>query len=191
MCPTPLGRIHSRVFTLTIPAIVALVISLVSGNIDWIVLIGVFLLLGVTLDAGVYSWLLKYQPPWMTGVLALGEFGLLFALVNILELDLTAMEAILFYWVVWALVTATRIAVLPNVSLTYLESSGEIRRVEWSIPPQQASLPIIASEAEVAAGPGPVIEAASGVRAVPLERKPGPSGVRAALPRPGNGAGGS
>lgn len=177
MCPTPIGRIETRVATLVGPALLATAVSLATGNPSWIVLIGVFLLMGVALDAGLYAWLLKYQPPWMTGILALGEFGLLYVLANVLELDLTPMEAIGLYWVSWALATATRIAVLPIVSLTYIESAGEFRRTEWSVPPSQASLPVIASQAEAQAGPGALVQEASGVHARPLERKPSPSGA--------------
>ena len=56
-------------------------------------------------------------------------------------------------------------------------SSGEFRRVEWSIPPSQASLPVIASAAEAEAGPGPIVRGASGIQAVPLEPKPSLSGI--------------
>ena len=177
MCPTPIGRIHTRVATIVLPALLATVISIITSNPDWIVLIGVYLLMGVTLDACVYSWLLKYQPPWMTGILALGEFGILYVLANVLKLDLTPLEAICLYWASWMLATATRIAVLPIVSLTYIESAAEFRRIEWSLPPSQVSLPVVASVPESGASAGPVVQEASGVHAKPLERKPGPSGV--------------
>jgi hypothetical protein len=175
MCPTPLGRVHTRVFTIIGPALLGLVLSLATGRPDWIVLIGVYLLLGVTLDTTVYSWLLRYQPPWMTFVLALGEFGLIYVLANVLELDLAPLEAIGLYWGAWVLAAVTRIVVLPIVSLTYYESSGELRRVAWSLPPAQVPYPVVASVAD--AKPGPVVEAASGVHATPLERLPSPSGV--------------
>jgi hypothetical protein len=179
MCPTPIGRIHTRVATLVLPALLGVILSVIDRNPDWIVLIGVFLLLGVALDAGVYSWLLKYQPPWMTAVLGLGELGLLYVLANVLELDLTPAEAIIFYLVSWTLAILTKIVLLPIFSLTYLESAGEFRRIEWSVPPGQASVPVLASPEEAAQGAGPLIQAASGVHAVPLELKPSPSGVHA------------
>ena len=94
MCPTPLGRVHTRVAIIVGPALLGLVLSLVTGRADWIVLIGVYLLLGVFLDTCVYSWVLKYQPPWMTGVLGLVEFGLIYVLANVLKLDLSPAEAI-------------------------------------------------------------------------------------------------
>jgi hypothetical protein len=177
MCPTPLGRVHTRVSTLTLPALFATILSVVTGKPDWIVLIGVYLLMGVALDTGVYSWLLRYQPPWMTFVLAFGEFWLLYVLANILKLDLSFLEALMLYWVSWLLAVATKIAILPIISLTYLESAFEFRRNEWSIPPSQAPLPLLASVAEAERGPGPVVKAASGVHAVPLERLPSPSAL--------------
>lgn len=177
MCPTPIGRVHTRVASLTLPALLGVILSIVTGRPDWIVLIGVFLLLGVVLDTGVYSWLLKYQPPWMTGVLALAELGLLYVLAQLLELNLSPLEAIVFYWVAWALAISTKIALLPIFSLTYIESAGEFRRIQWSIPAAQAALPVLAAADEAAAGPGPVVRAASGTHAVPLEPLPSPSGA--------------
>ena len=182
MCPTPIGRIHTRVATLVIPAILATIISLITGEAGWIVLIGVYLLMGVALDAGIYSWLIRYQPPWMTGVLGLAELGLLFVLANVLELGLSAAEAIIFYVVVWCIAIATKIVILPILSLTYLESSFEFRTTEWSIPPSQAAVPIVAAAAEAEAGPGPVLRSASGAHAVPLDPKPSPSGVHRVPP---------
>lgn len=179
MCPTPIGRIHTRVATITLPAVLGLVTSLVTGNLEWLVLIGVLLLLGVALDAGVYSWLLKYQPPWMTGVLAVAELGLLLVLAAVLGLGIQPLAAIAFYWVAWTLAIATKIALLPIFSLTYLESAGEFRRIQWSIPPSQVAFPVLASPEEGKAGLGPVVRAASGVHAAPLERRPSPSGVHA------------
>jgi len=177
MCPTPVGRIHTRVASLVLPALLGVVLSLVTGREDWIVLIGIYLLLGVALDAGLYSWLLRYQPPWMTFVLALGELGLLYVLARVLKLNLSSAEAIVFYWVSWLLAVFTKVVLLPIFSLTYLESSLEFRRIDWSIPPAQAPLPVLAAGENGADGPGPLIRSASGAHAVPLERLPSPSGV--------------
>ncbi len=156
MCPTVLGRIHTRVATITLPALLALVLALVDGENGWLVLVGTYLLLGVSLDALVYSWLLRYQPPWMTFVLALAEFGLLYALVGALNtVELTVPEIVVFYWVSWVLAVWTKNVVLPILSLTYLESAGEFRRIEWSVPPGLESLPIVAA-APAAGGQGAV-----------------------------------
>ena len=75
------------------------------------------------------------------------------------------------------LAAVTRFAVLPIVSLTYIESAGEFRRIEWSIPPSYVAIPVVASTAESRGGPGPVVSAASGAHARPLPRQPGPSGL--------------
>ena len=175
MCPTPLGRVHTRVAIIVGPALLGLVLSLVTGRADWIVLIGVYLLLGVFLDTCVYSWVLKYQPPWMTGVLGLVEFGLIYVLANVLKLDLSPAEAIGLYWASWVLATVTRIVVLPNLSLTYIESAGEFRRIEWSLPPEQTPVPVVASVPDSAIRPGALVDSASGAHQVPLHLQPSPS----------------
>jgi hypothetical protein len=179
MCPTPTGRIHTRVATFGLPVVVAGIVSLITGEIEWMVLVGIFLLIGITLDTALYSWLLRYQPPWMTFVLAVGELGILIAIAQLVELGISIPEGIIFYIVVWTLAIWTKVVILPIASLTYLESAGEFRRIQWSIPPSQVSVPVLASAAEARAGPGPLVRSVSGVHATPLERKPSPSGVHA------------
>ena len=93
------------------------------------------------------------------------------------------LEAIIFYWACWVLAAIIKIVVLPIISLTYLESAGEFRRVEWSLPPEQVALPVLASGADARRGPGKLIGEASGVHARPLQPLPAPSGVRAVPPR--------
>jgi hypothetical protein len=183
MCPTPIGRVHTRTAIFVGPAIIGLIFSLVSGHWDWLVLVGVYYLMVIFLDTAIYPWLLKWQPPWMGGVLAVAEFGLLLVLASILN-DKTAGlhnisvgEAIWFYWLCWIVAAITKIVVLPIASLTYVESAAEFRRPEWSVPPPLEPLPILASSEEAKAGPGPVIREASGVHAKPLEPLPSPSGV--------------
>lgn len=176
MCPTLVGRIHSRVASLVLPALLGVVLSLITGREDWIVLIGVLLLMGTALDVFVYNWLIRYQPPWLTGVIGLAELGFLFVLAHLLKLNLSDLEAIVFYVVSWSLATATRIALFPTFSLTYLESAAEFRRIEWSIPAPQEQLPVFASPADGGSA-GPVLRAASGMQAVPLAPKPSLSAV--------------
>ena len=87
-------------------------------------------------------------------------------------------EAVIFYWICWILaIPLTKVVLPPLFSLTYLESAGEIRRIEWSIPESQVPLPVLASSAEAKRGPGPVVREASGVHAKPLPQLPSPSGV--------------
>jgi len=191
MCPTPTGRLHTRVATIVGPAIIGLIFSLISGHPDWIVIVGVYLLLGIFLDSAIYSWLFRYQPPWMAAVLALAEFGLLLVLAGILNTGshgglkhIPVGTAAWYFWLLWIVAALTKIIVLPIASLTYVESSGEFRTTEWSVPPNQVALPVLASAAEARQGPGPVIREASGVHAKPLEPLPSPSGVHRLPPQP-------
>src|SRR3954453_5784529 len=189
MCPTVIGRIHTRVSIILLgPAVIGLIFTLVSGHLDWLPLVGVYLMLGIFLDTAIYPWLLKWQPPWVGGLLAVGEFGLLLVLANIVNdatgkdgtgapHNISIAEAIWFYWLCWVVASLVKIVVLPIANLTYAESAGEFRRPAWSVPPPLEPLPVLASSAEPKAGPGPVIREGSGVHANPLEPLPSPSGV--------------
>jgi len=163
MCPTVWGRVVSRVFSLIGPAILATILSLITGNPGWIVTIGIYLIMGVTLDILFYPSIIKWQPPWLTFVLALGEFVILFALIKVLDPGLPPFgdpqrliggddwQPVLLYWVAWVMATATRIAIFPLVSLTRIEDGGEFRRVGWSIRPEYRPLPILAAVSAQAA----------------------------------------
>jgi hypothetical protein len=178
MCPTTLGRIETRVATITLPALFAGILSLVQWRPSWIALIGLYLLLGVALDVFVYSWLFRYQPPWMTFLLAVAEFGLLYVLVVLLDdIDLSLTETVAVYWVSWILAIWTKIVLLPILSLTYLESAGEFRRPEWSIPPSREVLPIIA------AVPAGAVATAAAVVSAPPSTGEG-AGPRGDVPEP-------
>jgi hypothetical protein len=189
MCPTVLGRIQTRVFVLIGPAILATIISLITGNEGWIVTIGIYLLMGVALDTGFYPYVIKWQPPWLTGVLAVGEFIVLFLLVKVLEpgkppygdpdhlLGKNDWRPIVLYWVSWMLAVATRIVIFPLVNLAWIENGGEFRRTGWSVPPEMQPLPIVAA---VPAGQGPgrlAREFSAALDFANVQAKPALSGV--------------
>jgi len=177
MCPTPLGRIETRAFILIGPALLGLILSLATGNEGWIVLIGVYFLMGVALDLTVYPLVIKWQPPWLTFVLAVGEFVLLYLLAQVLEIPLQPVDAIWFYWVSWTLAIWTKVAILPILSLAWIENAGEFRATGWSIPPEYVPVPAIAASPD--ATPGALVREFSTVNEVPAElrRLPSPSGV--------------
>jgi hypothetical protein len=180
MCPTPLGRVQTRAFVLIGPALLGALLSLLTANEGFVVLIGIYLLLGVVLDVLFYPYVIRWQPPWLTGVLGLGEFVLLYVVAQAAEVGLEPLAAIVFYWVSWALAIGAKIVVLPNVYLTWIENGGEFRDVGWSIPAQNEPLPPIAAvPADAAAAVPPLAREFSSVNPVPAELRdlPAPSGV--------------
>jgi hypothetical protein len=195
MCPTVLGRVQTRVAILVGPAILATILSLLTGDEGWIVVIGIYLLVGVALDTTFYPRVIRWQPPWLTFLLGLTEFVIVFVLVKVLRpgqsgfgdpdalLGPADAEPILLFWVSWLLAVTTRIVVLPIVSLSWLENGGEFRVTGWSVPPEAEPLPLLAAVSPEAAH-GRLVREFSSVHEAPVQRRPALSGAHA---RPATG----
>jgi hypothetical protein len=187
MCPSTLGRVETRTAILVGPAILAAVLGLVTDNEGYVVLIGIYYLVGVALDTTLYPVIIKWQPPWLTFVLGLGEFVIVYILGQVLDVGLQPIDAVWFYWLSWTVAVWTRIAVLPIVSLTWIESGGEFRRTGWSHPPESEPLPLLAKlEGRPAAKGGLLREFSSVGGQIPDELLdlPAPSGIREGFEKP-------
>jgi hypothetical protein len=180
MCPTVLGRVQTRTAILIGPAILGAVLSLLTGNEGFIVLIGIYYLVGVALDTSFYPFVIKWQPPWLTFVLGLGEFVIVYVLGQVLEVGLQPIDALWFYWASWVMAIWTGIVILPIVSLSWIENGGEFREIGWSIPPEHEPLPIVAASAPGAPAEVRLVREFSAVNELPegLQELPSPSGVR-------------
>ena len=182
MCPTRFGRLHTRTAIIAGPALLGLILSLATGNEGYIVLIGVYYLEGVVLDVLVYPQIFRWQPPWMTLMLAVAEFVILLVLASWLEVGLYFWTAVAFFWVSWTLAIWTKVVLLPIFSLSWIENGGEFRETGWSVRPDSEPLPVdyakpSAPQREV--GPPALAREFSSVLEVPEEIRnlPSPSGV--------------
>jgi hypothetical protein len=185
MCPTVLGRVETRTAILIGPALLALVLSLATGNAGWLVLIGIYLLVGVALDVLFYPYVIKWQPPWLTFVLGAGEFVIVYVCAHIAKVPLAPIDAVWFYWVSWLIAVSTRIVVLPLVSLTWIEDGGEFRRAGWSITPEQEPVAALGvAEVDPGAGVPQLAREFSVVLELPPELRDLPS--PAAIPSEGS-----
>jgi hypothetical protein len=157
MCPTVFGRVQTRIVTLVGPAVLATIATLVTGNPGWILTIGIFLVMGVGLDVLFYPRIITWQPPWLRFVMAVGEFVILFVLLKTFKpghppfgsaarlVGRQDWEPIALYWSSWIVASITKIAVLPLVSITWIENGGEFRRTRWPVEPEpELSLPLAA-----------------------------------------------
>jgi hypothetical protein len=133
--------------------------------------------MGVVLDILFYPLVIKWQPPWLTFLLAVGEFVILYVLSQVLEVGLKPVEAIAFYWVCWVMANWTKIVILPLLELTWIESGGEFRTTGWSTPAEGELLPVLAMIDPDPTG-NRLVREFSSVRKVPSELRnlPGLSG---------------
>lgn len=134
MCPTTLGRVETRGFTIIGPALLSVALWLITGSPAWPELIAIYLGQGWALDTMLYAHVIRWQPPWLTGVLGAGEFVIVYVLAHALSLQLSNLDAVWFYWVSWTLAVCTKIALLPLLRVTWLEDGGEFRRIRWTVP---------------------------------------------------------
>ena len=180
MCPTILGRIQTRVAILIGPAMLGTILSIATGKPGFDRPHRDLPPHGVALDIGFYPFIIKWQPPWLTFVLALGEFVILYVLAQVLKIGLSPVEAIAFYWVSWLIAIATKIVILPILSLGWIENAGEFRTTGWAIAPDQEPIPA-AAVAIVPPQPPPLAQEFSAVRELPDELRalPSPSSVQA------------
>jgi hypothetical protein len=181
MCPTVIGRVQTRWSILIIPAIIAAIISLVTHHEGWIVLIGLYFVIGVALDTAFYPFIIRWQPPWLTFTLAVGEFALVFIAAHFLKVGLSNLDAILEYWIAWWIAIWTKVVILPLLSLSWIENAGEFRSTDWSVAPEYLPLPVTAfTPAQATGGPPPLARQFSAAAIeIPeeLRRAPSPSGV--------------
>jgi len=181
MCPTSLGRVQTRWAILIVPAVIAAIISIATHNPGWIVLIGVYFILGVALDTAFYPLIIRWQPPWLTFTLAVGEFVLVYILAHVLKVGLTNVEAVLLYWIAWTIAIWTKVAILPLLSLSWIENAGEFRQTGWSVAPEYFPLPVTAfTPSQEGSGPPPLAREFSSLHQVPDELRsvPSPSAIQ-------------
>ena len=112
----------------------------------------------------------------MTGVLALVEFGLLLILATLARAGHRDRRGHHLLLGAWLLFVFTKIVLLPIFSLTYVESAGEFRTTEWSIPASKESLPLIAATEGGSGTPGRLLREASGAHST-IPKQPGLSGA--------------
>src|SRR5256885_9881026 len=120
MCPTVIGRVQTRWAILIIPAIIWTIVSIITQNPSWIVLLGLYFVIGVALDTAFYPFIIRWQPPWLTFVLAVGEFILVYLAANTLKGIHFAhhWEPIAEYWLTWVFAIWTQVVILPRFSLS-------------------------------------------------------------------------
>jgi hypothetical protein len=147
MCFSFAGRIQTRLLSLIGPLLLLAAVSLARGDAGPLRMFGLMAVLALALDAGLYRWLIGYQPRWLTIVLGAIEFLLLLGVMHTLvwrpflhtppdfylvpaqawRADVTA--ALALYLPSWLLAWLTTHALLPWLWPRWAEDSGELRSI--------------------------------------------------------------
>jgi hypothetical protein len=129
MCLTFTGRIHTRLAALIGPFVLTCVLVLLTGERDYFELFVVMAGSGLALELGVYGWLIRYQPRWLTVLLAIPEFMLIMWLMRLstFATGLSASQAAGLFLVAWLISWLTLQIVLPLVRPRWVEDGGEFR----------------------------------------------------------------
>lgn len=137
MCPTLLGRWHARLAMVAPAALAALLALWAGADGAWMVLAGLWLVLGAAVDAAVYRPLVRWQPGALTFAMGLAEWLLLAGVAHAVRLGIGIVPLTVAYGCAWLVGHAVRVAVLPVVFVTRLEEGGEVGRPRWWIPAGQ------------------------------------------------------
>jgi hypothetical protein len=130
MCYTLFGRLHTRCVSLVGPAVLAEAFALATDKPDYWMLFALMFVCGVTLDLFVYSWLIGYQPHWLTLSLAIIEFFVIKWVMEWpypFEIRLHTRQALIFYTLAWGITWLTLRVVLPRMYPRWVEEAGEFR----------------------------------------------------------------
>lgn len=146
MCFTLAGRIQTRLLSLVGPLLLLGGVALAQRDAGPLRMFALMALMALALDAGLYRWLIGYQPRWLTIALGAAEFVLLIGLMHGMEwrpflrtpLDFyvypelawraDVRAALALYAPAWALAWLTTNALLPWLSPRWAEDGGELRR---------------------------------------------------------------
>jgi hypothetical protein len=147
MCFSFAGRIQTRLLSLVGPLMLLAGVALARADAGPLRMFALMAVLTLALDAGLYRWLIDYQPRWLTIALGALEFALLIGVMHGLvwrpffrtppdfymvpelawRADVTA--ALALYVPSWLLAWLTTHALLPWLWPRWAEDSGELRRI--------------------------------------------------------------
>ena len=146
MCFSPAGRIQTRLLSLIGPLLLLGMVSLTQGDAGPLRMFALMACMALALDAGLYRWLIGYQPRWLTIALGALECVLLIGLMHAMAwrpylrtpLDFyvqpelawrsDVIAALALYAPAWALAWLATNALLPWLWPRWAEDGGELRR---------------------------------------------------------------
>lgn len=124
MCLTLPGRIQTRAVTLINVLILAILFASLTKNLGYFTMFFLMVVVALPLDLFVYSKLIQFQPRWLTILLGIGEFFILFLFA---PQPVTLLQMAVFYIPAWLAGWLTMEILLPLAWPRWAEDGGEFR----------------------------------------------------------------
>lgn len=128
MCYSLAGRIQTRLVALLVPALLAALLIVLSGDQRYFTMFMVMAVISLDLDLFLYPHLFSYQSRWHTYTLAVFEFMLTLIVVRWLAGTLPIYAIVWYYAAAWVGGYFLVNAILPVLDPMWVEHGGEIGR---------------------------------------------------------------
>lgn len=126
------GRLQTKLIALIIPAIASVPFVFYDDCTAYYTMFVLMVVIGLTLET-LYSFLITYEPGWLTIVFAAIEFTLIYSVLKVLNLDIILShnvselsEGLSYYFTVWGLNQILFIYLLPVWNISWGERGNEL-----------------------------------------------------------------
>jgi len=161
------GRIESRLATLLVALVGALVLAAALRSWWPVELVALMVGIGIALDVVAYHRLLPYQPGWAAVPLGVLELAVLMGAARWLGIPAPLTGAVLLFAAVWLAAQLLGHAVLPLARLDYAEAGGELGAGGVAVAGLVA-VALVGAGGVAYAGRPPVVHLSAGVHEGPL-----------------------
>lgn len=122
---TSKGRLQTKLVTFIILWAVTLVALVLTVNLMFGQMLLISMVVGLILEL-LWSWIFVHQPGWLTILLGLVEFLVIFAIAIGLDLGISWQQSLLYYLCAWLSTQVFLIYILPVWRLTWIDRGREL-----------------------------------------------------------------
>lgn len=119
------GRIQTKLVTYIILALITLVFSWLSPDVNFWPLFALMIPVGLVLEA-MWGAVISFQAGWMTFFIGILEFTAVAACMYAIKLPISFGLALVYYCTSWALIQLFLLYLMPVLKMSWGEDAGEL-----------------------------------------------------------------